>query len=69
MSNLSEVKSLARPDIKIACAGETLAGYKCEQRGECRAHAAINRTTETIGFMPMFRNEITGYCKRYRPAE
>ena len=65
MSNHSEATNETQP----ACAGQTLAGYKCEQRTECRAHAALKRTTETIGFMPMFRDEITGYCKRYRPAE
>ena len=64
-------KSMIKPDetkVPRACAGETLAGYQCEQRNECRAHAAINNETGTIGFMPMFRDELTGYCNQYRPA-
>ena len=61
MSNLSEIKRLARPVIKIACAGETLAGYKCEQRGECARHAAVG-SADVIEFRPMMRDELTGYC-------
>ena len=49
MSNLSEIKSLARAVIKIACAGETLAGYKCEQRtGSGPGTGPANPTTRRI---------------------
>lgn len=61
MINLSEAKNLTRPVIQIACAGQTLAGYKCEQRGECACHAAIG-SAEMIEFRQMMRDEFTGYC-------
>ena len=67
MSNLPKIKSLARPVAKIACAGETLAGYKCEQRGECARHAAVG-SAEMIDFRPIFRDELTGYCPRFCAA-
>lgn len=68
MSNLSEAKNLTRPIIKIACAGQTLAGYKCEQRGECATHGALKNNPETVDFRPIFRDEITGYCARFCAA-
>lgn len=64
MSNLSEAAAKPR-----ACAGKTLAGYLCEQRGECQAHKSINTETGTIVFIPMFRDELAGYCNQYRPAK
>lgn len=57
MSGLSE----ATNDAHQVCAGQTLAGYKCEQRGECKCHAAIG-SAEVIEFRQMMRDEFTGYC-------
>ena len=68
MSSLSEIKSLARSVIKTACAGETLAGYKCEQRGECATHSALNNAHSKIDFRPIFRDEFTGYCPAFASA-
>ena len=61
MSSLSEINSLAKPVIKTACAGETLAGYKCEQRIGCPLHKAIG-SADVIEFRQMMRDEFAGYC-------
>ena len=61
MSSLSEIKSLARSVIKTACAGETLAGYKCEHRIGCPLHKAIG-SADVIELRQMMRDELTGYC-------